>query len=196
MQLILKVLLLIINVGLVNPVNFEVDKFANRESALFLKNEAYARNNIIDALKYKAKEMEMHKEELKRKNNKNYKDWGDIFSIYLSSFYSDNGLNWIKSLGMTILITIIFFSIFYAPDLFKSNIELSYYKDYYKNCLHIVAEYFIPTDYNHLIEYLKNSNVCVFIKICGIIVYFTGKIAFWYGSVQTVQSFRKFSKKE
>ncbi|TKZ36362.1 hypothetical protein [Brachyspira catarrhinii] len=40
----------VINGGLVNPVNFEVDKFANRESALFLKNEVYARDNIIDAL--------------------------------------------------------------------------------------------------------------------------------------------------
>ncbi|MCZ9898497.1 hypothetical protein OFP91_10665 [Brachyspira hyodysenteriae] len=53
--------------GLINPVNFKVNKFANRESALFLKNEAYARNNAIDALQYKAKEVELHKDELIKK---------------------------------------------------------------------------------------------------------------------------------
>ena len=45
----------IVTSGAVNPVEFKIDEFENRESALFLKNEAYARNNIIDALKYKAK---------------------------------------------------------------------------------------------------------------------------------------------
>lgn len=183
----------IINGGVVNPVKFKVHNFANRESALFLKNEAYARNNIIDALEYKAKEIELHKKEL-LKNKKDYKKWGDIFSIYLSSFYSNNGLNWVKSLRRTILITIIFFSIFYLPDILHLNYIIN--KLYYKDYLYRFAEYFIPTNYEHLIEYLKNSNVCVFIKICGIIVYFSGKIAFWYGSVQTVQAFRKFSKKE
>ena len=183
----------IINGGVVNPVKFKVHNFANRESALFLKNEAYARNNIIDALEYKAKEIELHKKEL-LKNKKDYKKWGDIFSIYLSSFYSNNGLNWVKSLRRTILITIIFFSIFYLPDILHLNYIIN--KLYYKDYLYRFAEYFIPTNYDHLIEYLKNSNVCVFIKICGIIVYFSGKIAFWYGSVQTVQAFRKFSKKE
>ena len=57
----------VINGGLVNPVNFEVDKFANRESALFLKNEAYARNNVIDALEYKAKEIDLHRKKPKKR---------------------------------------------------------------------------------------------------------------------------------
>lgn len=47
----------VIDGGLINPVNFKVHKFANRESALFLKNEAYSGNNAIDALEYKAKEI-------------------------------------------------------------------------------------------------------------------------------------------
>lgn len=57
----------IINGGVVNPVKFKVYNFANRESALFLKNEAYARNNIIDALEYKAKEIELHKKRTSKK---------------------------------------------------------------------------------------------------------------------------------
>ena len=102
----------IVTSGAVNPVKFKVHNFANRESALFLKNEAYARNNIIDALEYKAKEIELHKKEL-LKNKKDYKKWGDIFSIYLSSLYSDNGLNWIKSFLYTVLFSTFFFTLSY-----------------------------------------------------------------------------------
>lgn len=83
----------VINGGLINPVNFKVHKFANRESALFLKQQAYAANNAIDALEYKAKEVELHKDNLIKnwKNNKNLKTLGDILSIELSYIYSDNG---------------------------------------------------------------------------------------------------------
>lgn len=182
----------VINGGWVNPVKFKVHNFANRESALFLKNEAYARNNIIDALEYKAKEIELHKKEL-LKNKKDYKKWGDIFSIYLSSLYSDNGLNWIKSIFMTILITFIFFNIFYIPDLSQTNIRPYYYKYYFSSLI----KYFIPTDYEQIKCYVDTSvRVNILIKILGVIIYFAGKIMFWYGSVQTVQAFRKFSKKE
>lgn len=51
----------VINGGLINPVNFKVHKFSNRESALFLKQQAYAANNAIDALQYKAQEVELIK---------------------------------------------------------------------------------------------------------------------------------------
>lgn len=104
----------IVTSGAVNPVEFKIDEFENRESALFLKNEAYARNNIIDALEYKAKEIEKHKDNISKEINKkfNINKFGDILSISLSSIYSDNGLNWIKSIFMTILVTTIFFSIF------------------------------------------------------------------------------------
>ena len=128
----------IINGGWVNPVKFKVHNFANRESALFLKNEAYARNNIIDALEYKAKEIELHKKEL-LKNKKDYKDWGDIFSIYLSSLYSDNGLNWVKSFLCTILFSILFFTISYniscIPIFTIAFISILYVLLYNKNIL-------------------------------------------------------------
>lgn len=232
----------IINGGWVNPVKFKVHNFANRESALFLKNEAYARNNIIDALEYKAKEIELHKKEL-LKNKKDYKDWGDIFSIYLSSLYSDNGLNWVKSFLCTILFSILFFTISYniscIPIFTIAFISILYVLLYNKNILnhifvsaiiyiivsivfsfiyfegynnidYVIKELFsfiAPTNFSQILydkEYLSyiydcksNIKIICFIEIVfkGIL-YFLGKIAFWYGSVQTVQAFRKFSKKE
>ena len=172
--------------------NSESVKLENWQTARILKHEEYKKSNSIKALEYHAKEIKLYKEYLSKdiKKKFNIGKLGDIFSIYLSSFYSNNGLNWIKSLVMTILITIIFFSIFYIPSIFNLNYILN--KDY----LYKLVEYFIPTKYDSLIEYAKNSNVYTLKKICGIIVYFAGKIMFWYGSVQTVQSFRKFSKKE
>ncbi|WP_300754747.1 hypothetical protein [uncultured Brachyspira sp.] len=179
----------VINGGLINPVNFKVHKFANRESALFLKQQAYASNNAIDALQYKAKEIELHKEELRKKENKTYKDWADILSIELSSLYSDNGQNWVRALFMTILITAFCFTVFYIPDLSHSNIALLYYKKLFQELI----KYFIPTDYSLLIKYAE-SKLTLCLKIFGCLVYFLGKVLFWYGSVQTVQAFRKFSK--
>ncbi|WP_297299510.1 hypothetical protein [uncultured Brachyspira sp.] len=179
----------VINGGLINPVNFKVHKFANRESALFLKQQAYAANNAIDALQYKAQEVELHKDELIKKKDKTYKDWADILSIGLSSLYSDNGQNWVKALAMTIVITAFCFTIFYIPDLTKANII----RLYYKNLFPELIKYFIPTDYSLIIAYAA-SKLNLFLKIFGVLVYFLGKILFWYGSVQTVQAFRKFSK--
>lgn len=181
----------IINRGYINPVNFKVHKFANRESALFLKQQAYARNNAIDALEYKAKEIEKHKEDLIKdwQKNKDFKTFGDILSIELSSLYSDNGQNWIRALFMTIAITVICFIVFYIPDLTQSNII----RLYYKNLFPELIKYFIPTDYTLLIKYAA-SNMHLLLKIFGVLVYFLGKVLFWYGSVQTVQAFRKFAK--
>ena len=105
----------VINGGLINPVNFKVHKFANRESALFLKQQAYAANNAIDALEYQAEETKLHKEELKEqfKKDKNLKTFGDILSIELSYIYSDNGQNWVKAFICTILFPTVFFTLSY-----------------------------------------------------------------------------------
>lgn len=233
----------VINGGLVNPVNFKVNNFANRESALFLKNEAYARNNIIDALEYKAKEIEKHKEDLSKEIKKkfNIKKFGDIFSICLSSLYSDNGLNWSKSFLCTILFPTFFFTLSYNLNyitmfiyiflsftyflfcnhnnknnynnknieeyIFISTIiclvvgfcQYIYFRDtkYIKELFNFIA----PTDFSQIshenadTSYIYNCKSGIEIIFKGIL-YFLGKIAFWYGSVQTVQSFRKFSKKE
>lgn len=218
----------IVTSGAVNPVKFKVHNFANRESALFLKNEAYARNNIIDALEYKAKEIELHKKEL-LKNKKDYKKWGDIFSIYLSSLYSDNGLNWIKSFLYTVLFSTFFFTLSYnfcIPIFIYIFIYCAYILLYNKgiekyivismiyyilisfiniDIISYIKELFsfiTPTNFSQILykreealSYIYNSKNIWKIIFNGIL-YFLGKIAFWYGSVQTVQAFRKFSKKE
>ena len=221
----------IVTSGAVNPVEFKIDEFENRESALFLKNEAYARNNIIDALKYKAKEIEKHKEDL-LENSKDYKDWGDIFSIYLSSLYSDNGLNWVKSFLCTILFSTFFFIasyincnisivmyslfIFYIINRLKlkdiakyiSNTILLYLFTFWLlptlylyldiKFLKELFKFFVPTNFDYIenASFIYSNKISIMEATFICLSYFLGKIAFWYGSVQTVQAFRKFSKKE
>ncbi|WP_147291197.1 hypothetical protein [Brachyspira pilosicoli] len=203
----------IIDGGLINPVNFKVHKFVNRESALFLKQQAYARNNAIDALEYKAKEIEKHKEDLIKdwQKNKDFKTFGDIVSIGLSSLYSDNGQNWIRALAMTIFVTAFCFTVFYMPDvfyigeIFNEENYVSLYFSSYKNVFNNLIKYLIPTDYDLIKDYTKlyinysNTPLCdiviyLAVKVFGVLVYFLGKVLFWYGSVQTVTAFRKFAK--
>lgn len=226
----------VINGGLINPVNFKVNKFANRESALFLKNEAYARNNAIDALEYKAKEVEKHKEDLIKdwKNNKKLKTLGDILSIELSSIYSDNGQNWIKAFICTVLFPTVFFTLSYniynipififilisfifIPLCDNTKITKYIFISMFiylilfipmqnhifsilididnKNFIKELLSYITPTNFNQIVsDKINESYIYKDHTIIRAINYFLGKIAFWYGSVQTVTAFRKFAK--
>ncbi|MEI0603500.1 pentapeptide repeat-containing protein [Brachyspira alvinipulli] len=229
----------VINGGYINPVNFKVHKFANRESALFLKQQAYARNNAIDALEYKAKEIECHKNDLIKdwKKDKNLKTLGDILSIELSSLYSDNGQNWIRALLVTILLSISFFTFSYnlfnififilcfllsliSKIFIKSMSQIflisiityfiySFFTQYMifnkfklfieSNYIENILQFLTPTNFEQ-INFTGNNNSYIYhykndlFKFMSGLFYFLGKIAFWYGSVQTVQAFRKFAK--
>ncbi|TXJ21662.1 hypothetical protein EPJ79_11270 [Brachyspira aalborgi] len=223
-------------IGDFSDIKCEYDNLSNWQTARILKHEEYKKSNTIKALEYHAEETKLYKEKLLNKLNKTIKDFGDILSISLSSIYSDNGLNWIKSILVTFMLTLGIFSIYYSILkntchfvimvlvflIFIRNIKkwISIYIHiiififslifidiiiYYAyssilnkniqniNFIYEYYEYLNPTNYKEL-EYLKKVN---FIKqILAGLFYFLGKIAFWYGSVQTVQSFRKFSKKE
>ena len=74
-----------------------------------------------------------------------------------------------------------------------------YFKDtqYIKELFNFIT----PTNFSQIsyenfnTSYIYNCKNGIEIILSGL-SYFLGKIAFWYGSVQTVQAFRKFSKKE
>ena len=73
----------------------------------------------------------------------------------------------------------------------KITYDLFMGQDLTSNFIYNFFFFLNPTDYKGL-EILSGQN---YIKqfFAGI-SYFIGKIAFWYGSVQTVQAFRKFAK--
>ena len=226
-------------IGDFSDINCEYDNLSNWQTARIFKHEEYKKSNTIKALEYHAEEIKLYKEELINKPNKTLKDFGDIFSIYLSSLYSDNGLNWIKSFICTILFPIFFFTLSYnlnyipkftfiflsfAYFLFCNHNNKKYYNNknieeyifastiiclvvaffqyiYFKDIQYIkeLFSFITPTNFSQILykrvealSYIYNSKNIWKIIFNGIL----GKIAFWYGSVQTVQAFRKFSKKE
>lgn len=165
----------VIDGGILNPVNFKVEKFANRESALFLKQHAIINNNSIDALQYHALEVVEHKKELLEKPDKTLKDYGDILSIYLSSLFSDNGLNWIKALMMTLLFPIIFFIISYM----STTTALITYSIF---TIYLISSFL----FKDMLKYVVNS-ILIYIIACALIP----KLYFYYLEIYNNLNFYK-----
>lgn len=192
----------IINEGYINTLNIEIDNLKSRRTALLLKQEAYKSHNKIDALKYYSEEIKLHKLEIKENLKNIYKDYsikfykkfyeiiknlGDLFSIYMSSLFSDNGQNWIKALICTLSSTFLIFFIFYIDFNLKET-TFEYFLEGFFN-------YLIPTNYDIFYDYIStNNNIKAYIKFFGAFVYFLGKISFGYGFYNIVISFRKFNK--
>ncbi|MDO7020336.1 hypothetical protein Q5M86_06075, partial [Brachyspira innocens] len=64
-----------------------------------------------------------------------------------------------------------------------------------KNFIKELLSYITPTNFNQIVsDKINESYIYKDHTIIRAINYFLGKIAFWYGSVQTVTAFRKFAK--
>ncbi|CRF34498.1 unnamed protein product [Brachyspira suanatina] len=181
-----------------NTAEFKYDKILDMNTARFLKNEELKKSNNIKALEYEAIEVNLYRKELLKKKNKKLKDFADILSIFLGYIYSSNCQNWIQALGITLLSIFVIFSIFYTNNLDTFNIFI-----YLQNIIQDVQtdnywyrfiEYLIPTKYEHIMLYIKLETIPLYKKLFGALVYFLGKISFWYGSVHIIQSFRKFNR--
>ena len=171
----------------------DFDTCNNLLTATFLKNMEIKRSNLIKALEYEHKEIQLYRKALENKKEKNFIDWSNLISIWLSKIYSNNCQNWILSIIMTVISTIIIFTIFYFPH--KLNeIKNCFNMDFLNNYIYYLVKYIIPTDYEYILKYVKIDNIYILKKILSIFIYFFGKILFWYGTVQTIQSFRKFTK--
>ena len=58
-----------------------------------------------------------------------------------------------------------------------------------------LIEYFVPTKYDTLIDYVRNFPTDMWLRIvtiCGIVVYFIGKIFIPYGVYEVIKAFRKY----
>ncbi|WP_302280200.1 hypothetical protein [Brachyspira pilosicoli] len=77
--------------------------------------------------------------------------------------------------------------------MFNDNSHLNFIKELFS--------FLTPTNFNQIVynnenpSYIHSNNTSYIQLIFKGISYFIGKIAFWYGSVQTVTAFRKFAKR-
>jgi len=185
----------VIGNGVIGTDNLKAKHYNSWKTARFLKHEAYKISNTIEALKFKGIEKDLYLKELVAKKDKAFQTWAEILSIRLSKLSNNHGQDWFKAVLFTLVAGLIFFTIFYAPNPFVKWLNPQAVQTTWKGFLYSLAEYFIPIKYDAIIEYLEFSKVNVIIKICGMLIYFTGKIAIGYGIVEIVQAFRKLNSK-
>lgn len=169
---------------------------ADRETARFLKNEAYKVNDIVLALQFKAQEMSLYRKELKSKKNeikgfrKRVDYLGERALLCLNTYSNNNSTSWLRGLGFTLSVWFIFFSIFV---MLKDGFGTTFIwgdRDYWKEAFKFFWNYFgIFKDFNDL-----DFNIPVWRLISSIIFYFFGKIGIAYGVYQTIAAFRKYRK--
>ncbi len=95
--------------GSFNSVNFEF-KPLNWQTASFLKHEYIKKDNMIEALEYKAIEKDLHAKEIFSTKNKTIQEWGEYCSIVISKLSNNHGQNWFQAVIFTLLSGFLFFS--------------------------------------------------------------------------------------
>ena len=184
--------------SILNRINLKA-KSKNWQTACILKNEELKRNNTIKALEYHAEEKKLYMKELR--SNLSWLGWkdffiwlerlGDWFSLCLGKNFHNHGQNWGLALWWTLVVWILCFSIFYLPNPCK----YWYYWVYLFEKGIYTAElfqYFVPTNYDQIIEYVKISELDLPIKFGGVLAYILGKIFVPYGIFEIIKAFRKY----
>ena len=178
--------------GTLSRVQFSNIACANWETACILKNEELKRNNIIKALEYKAEE----------KNLYICKNGSEQFSLWLSWISNNHGQSWKRGVGFTLVVWLLFFTLFYLSLLGMNDASTLYYKVFkqdlnFNSYISLMIQYLSPTDYQMLADYIQNTPNKLLewiVKFSGICFYLLGKALVPYGIYEVVQAFRKFNK--
>lgn len=154
-----------------------------RETFRIIKNELKTSNNIINSLEFHKSEMEIYHKELKYSKKLNLNDKA---ILKFSKISNDYGTKWYKGLRFTLLSGAVFYCIF----LLSISNDLSFN----------LTNKSIGQTVKHYFEFLNVTNWNF--KPFGISNYgyayailFIGKIFIGYGYYQTIQAFRKYSRK-
>lgn len=184
--------------GRLSCIMFE-PKPANWETAVILKHEEIKRNNVIEALRYKAIEKDLYAKELRAKK-KSLQEWGEYLALQMSWLSNNHGQDWLRAFFMTIFVFgLLPFTLFYLPvPYFSLEWFIMAWQTFWSTeFLSYFIEYFNPTKYDLLTEAYLSSDTNTthgLIKFFGAITFSVGKIFIVYGGVEVVQAFRKYNK--
>lgn len=182
-------------VGIINLENCAIEKnlfflgakinVANKETARIIKHEFLKINNQIVALEYHAKEMEKYKEELKESKDKVI--W-DKFILCMNNLSSKHGLSPSKGIMFTLITTAIIFVVFLSALWCENKIILDW-----NNTWETIKGFFLLLNVTNWSFELfgmtyKDYNIAFIVLVIG-------RIFIAYGIYQTIQAFRKFSRK-
>ncbi|WP_298503639.1 pentapeptide repeat-containing protein [uncultured Maribacter sp.] len=151
-------------------------KNCTRKTLRIIKLQLQKTENKIDYNNFKAFELDALNREL------NKKDWKDKFVLWLNSKSSNHGLNWLQGITFTIIVGLVFYSIYFSFENFTQPFIINceslnvFLIGYFK---FLVPSYSSPIENGLSKWYLY-------------IPFLIGKIFVTYGIYQTIVSFRKF----
>jgi len=175
--------------GQFNIENEDIQNCSNRGTARRIKNEFQKNSDTVNALKYRAIEMNLYRNEL-WKNIKKFKlsYFLDFVLLILNTVSNNNGRNWFQGLIFTIACWIVFFGLFLGIKECWSGDTFFLFLPFMSEHIDDFVKYlWLP----HGFEGLFNG---VSVGFWGIFVFILGKIFIAYGIYQTIAAFRKYGK--
>jgi hypothetical protein len=204
-------------VGSFNVEKINIKEYPNSQTLTKLKNEAIKKNDTINAIEYKAKEMWKYKKELKkvqrelRKQQKelkfnNYKEYfgiltkrfeiiGERILVCLNTLSNKNEKSWTRGLLFTVVAAIVFFFLLNYGGT-KSDGRLFYWGWVDLDSFLGVWVRFLSVVNVFDFEYIKASvaDNCLELTSLGKLIFFISKIFVGYGIYQMIAAFRKYGK--
>ncbi|MCG8804820.1 hypothetical protein G1K75_04025 [Tenacibaculum finnmarkense] len=158
-----------------------------------IKQQLLRADNRIDYDNFRAYELNLFKEELKTKirlqpNANRKKLRRNLTILRVNSFFSNNGTDWFRAIKRTLVVAILFYSIFYGIHNYTRELEFSWssWNDYFIG----LFRYFLLTDFHNP---LINSREYL-IDIKEWIPFVLGKILIGIGFYHILISFRKYRR--
>lgn len=156
-----------------------VIKHIDRETARFIKHEAYKINNTIGALEYKICEMNEYRKEVRK-----WKTGGTYLLLTLNKWSNNYGKSWQRGLLFTTVCWIVFFNLFIG---FRDGFGWYFIwsnPNYIKEAV----------SYLWLLDGLNEISKCEVVNWPMAIFFVLGKVMIAYGIYQTISAFRRFGK--
>lgn len=184
--------------GILNTGRTLIKAVKDRETARLIKDSAIKNNNFIDAIEYKAKEIDLYK--IDKDSNKIP---GTSFLLWLNKWSNYHGLRWRRGIWFTLGTSLGFYLLF----LFIVRIDALIYwtsgEDVEWTAEGDILNYFKflwPTDFSGIIEsnlerIISDSSWSNYIQVIfAAMMFVIGKIVTSYGIYQTISAFRKYGK--
>lgn len=153
-----------------------------------LKNQSLGRNDNNNALEYRKEEMRSYSSELKQQKGR----FSEKIVLRLNCLSSVHGTRWDIALFFTIVVWLLFFSIFmWIREGFNFSGEfLPFTKPFWDGAVKFL---WLPEGIEMLTDAISGSQ-CTGAIISMIIFYLLGKVGIGYGIFQTISAFRKHGK--
>ncbi|WP_165021107.1 hypothetical protein [Dysgonomonas sp. ZJ279] len=180
-------------------INRKNSEYWNSIREVFRQLKYSAENNMNrpEALYFKASEMKAYNNYLLKDGW--FKNIGDIIILKLNLWSNTHGLNWGKAIAFTLILWIVFFSLYvmirdgYSFQFYDNNIFLLSQKTFWKEAISFL---WLPEGLESLTgnDRLFTSDLSWKMSTLGVSFFLLGKIAIAYGIFQIISAFRKYVK--